>query len=101
MELIERDNGRNCNLFSYMECKILVSYYKNSHLYYISLCLPAYSTFDNNFDFKIRREYQKVSCERRVCESVDVESLFWVISHKSTDSSTHERKDILIGVTQH
>ena len=42
----------------------------------------VHSTFDQNFDFKIRREHQKISFERRAYESVDVGSLFWVISHR-------------------
>ena len=45
-----------------------------------------YSTFYQNFDFKIRREHQKISYERRVYESVDVRSLFWVTSHRFTES---------------
>ena len=48
----------------------------------------VFSTFDQNFDFKIRREHQKNSYERSAYESVDVRSLFWVISHRSTESST-------------
>ena len=48
----------------------------------------AYSTFVRNFDFKTRREHKKNSYERRAYESVDVRSLFWVISHWSAESST-------------
>ena len=32
----------------------------------------VFSTFDQNFDFKIRRDHQKSSYERRAYESVDV-----------------------------
>ena len=38
----------------------------------------VFSTFDNSFYFKIRREHQKISYERHAYESVDVRSLFWV-----------------------
>ena len=40
------------------------------------------------FDFKIRREHKKNSYERCAYESVDVRSPFWVISHRSTETST-------------
>ena len=39
----------------------------------------VFSTFDQNFDFKIRREHQKNYNERRAYELVDVRSLFRVI----------------------
>ena len=48
----------------------------------------VFCTFDQNFDFKIRREHQKISYKRRAYESVDVRSLFWIISHGFTESST-------------
>ena len=45
----------------------------------VTLTLFAYrglgATFDQNFDFKIRRDNKKKSYERRVCESVDDNSL--------------------------
>ena len=51
----------------------------------------VYSTFDQKFDFKIRRDHpKKKSYEGRVYESVDVRSPFWVIAHKSTESSTQD-----------
>ena len=46
-----------------------------------------FSTFDQNFDFKIRREHQKNSYERRAYESVDVRSLFRVIPYRSKETS--------------
>ena len=46
------------------------------------------STFDQNFDFKLKRDHQKISYERRAYESVDVRNLFWVISHRPAESST-------------
>ena len=48
----------------------------------------VFSTFDKNFYFKIRRENQKNSYERRAYESVDVRSLFLFIPHRSTETST-------------
>ena len=45
------------------------------------------SSFDQNFDFKIRRIAKKISYE-----SVDVRSLFWVIFHKSTACSSQDSK---------
>ena len=47
----------------------------------------VFFTFDQNFDFKIRRDHQKNFFEPRAYESVDVRSLFWVISHRSTESN--------------
>ena len=48
----------------------------------------VFFTFDQIFDFKIRREHQKTSYECRAYESVDFRSLFWVIPHRSTETST-------------
>ena len=36
---------------------------------------PKYRTFDQNFNFNIRRDHQKNSYERRAYESVDEKSL--------------------------
>ena len=50
-----------------------------------------YSTFDQNFDLKIRRDQAKIPYERRVNESVDDDrSLSWaIISYEpSTESRT-------------
>ena len=46
----------------------------------------VYSTLDQNFDFRIRSDHQKISYECRAYESVEVMSLFKVHSHKSTES---------------
>ena len=54
----------------------------------INPLVPSENTLDQNFYFKIRKEHQKNSYERRAYESVDIRSLFWVISHRSTESST-------------
>ena len=43
--------------------------------------------FINILILKIRRDHQKNSYERRAYESVDVRSLFCVISHRSAESS--------------
>ena len=59
----------------------------------ITLC-TVFSTFDQNFDFKIRREHKKYSYERRAYESVDVRSLFWVIPHRSTETSSQGLKGL-------
>ena len=63
----------------------------------ISLWVPAKSIliYDQNFYFKIRREHQKNSYERRAYESVDVRSLFWVIPDRSTETSNPGLKGIL------
>ena len=42
-----------------------------------------YSMFEQNFDFKIRNDHQKISYEHRVYESVDVRSLFWLSLRKA------------------
>ena len=36
----------------------------------------VHSTFDQNFDFKIKREHQKKSYERRAYKLVDIRSIF-------------------------
>ena len=36
----------------------------------------VFSTFNQNFDFKIRRDHQKIFYDRHAYESVDVRSLF-------------------------
>ena len=48
-----------------------------------------------NFDFRIRREHQKKSYEHRAYESVDVRSLFWVIPHRFSETSTPGLKGLL------
>ena len=45
---------------------------------------PKCSTFDPNFNFNLRRDYQKIFYERRAHESVDEKSLCWVMSRKYT-----------------
>ena len=37
---------------------------------------PKYRTFDQNFNFNLRRDHQKNSYERRAYESVDEKSLY-------------------------
>ena len=44
--------------------------------------------------FNIKRGHQNISYVRRAYESVDVRSLFWVISHRSKESSTPGLKGI-------
>ena len=72
---------------------------------YVAFCAPCpaypfefqrtiFSTFDQNPDFKIRRDHQKISYEHRAYESVDVRSLFWVVSRMSSESSTPGLKGI-------
>ena len=56
----------------------------------------VFSTFDQNFDFKIKRDHKKNSYKRRAYESVDVRSLFWVMSHRSTESSTPGLKGLYL-----
>ena len=50
------------------------------------------ATFDRNIDFKIRRDDQKKSYERRVYESVDDNSLSKAISQKLTKEINHATK---------
>ena len=50
----------------------------NWSLYHLTHLCPAYSieyTFDQNFNFNLRRDHQKNSYERRAYESVDEKSL--------------------------
>ena len=54
----------------------------------------VFSTFDQIFNWKIRRKHQKIFYECRAYESVDVRILFWVISHRSPGSSTPGLKRI-------
>ena len=57
---------------------------------------PSVSTFDQNSDFKIRMEHQKIfSYKRCAYESVDDRSLFWVIHHRSSETSTPGLKGLL------
>ena len=42
--------------------------------------------FDQNFDFKIWKEHQKISYDRHTYESVDVRSLFWVYGKQYSGS---------------
>ena len=49
----------------------------------------VFSTFDQNFDFKIRRDHQKnFLWAPRLWVGRRYRSLLWVISHRSTESST-------------
>ena len=52
----------------------------------------VFFTIDQNFDFKISREYQKIS---HAYESVDVWRIFWVMLHRSTERSTPRLKGLL------
>ena len=52
----------------------------------------VYSTYDQNFEFKIRRDHQKKSYECHVYEPVDIRSLYRVISHRFTECSSQEPK---------
>ena len=47
----------------------------------LTLCFTASltkATFDLNFNYEIRRDHRKISCERRAYESVDNGRLSWV-----------------------
>ena len=55
----------------------------------------VFSRFDQNFDIKIRRKHQQNFLWARAYESVDVRSVFWVISHMSAESSIPGFKGIL------
>ena len=64
-------------------------------IYHVESLRRVFSTFEKKIDFKIRREHQKISYERRAYESVVVTRLFLVISHKSKESSTEKtQRDI-------
>ena len=47
------------------------------------LC-DEFVTYCQNFDFKIKRDYQKISYERREYESVDEKSLSYTMCSKKT-----------------
>ena len=70
-----------------------VLYHLSSHILFAVFLYPfesqrrIFSTFDQNFYFKIRRDHQNNSYERHAYESVDVRSLFWVISKPSIDKA--------------
>ena len=79
-------SGSSDDCLSLLLKKITVSNCEHVFMYfdipmYITLWVPAYYTFDQNVYFKIRRENQKISYERRAYESVDVRSPFWVLPH--------------------
>ena len=52
--------------------------------------------FDQNFDFKIRRDHGKISYERRVYESVDDMSLSLAISRKFTEKNNSGHKGLIV-----
>ena len=54
--------------------------------------LSLQCTYGQNFDFKIRRDEQIITCERRVYESVDDNSLSYALSQKPTKKTTHATK---------
>ena len=68
-------------------------YFLNTFLYYFQNIVLIHSihyklaTFDRNYDFKIRRDDQKISYERRVYESVDDNSLSKAISQKTDEKN--------------
>ena len=56
----------------------------------LTLCFiawPKNNIFDRNFDFKIRRDEQKISYERRVYESENENSLSKAISQKTDEKN--------------
>ena len=108
-------NGKQIIIYCWqiVEMKLFCLYkQKISHIYIYPFesHRRLFSTFDQNFDFKIRWDMaslsylklvmdgsiKKFSYERRAYESVDVRSLFWVISHRSKESSTLGVKGLYI-----
>ena len=55
-----------------MTISVISGTHQNSKVYPFESQLRIFSTFDQNFDFKIRKDHQKISYERHVYESVDV-----------------------------
>ena len=49
--------------------------------------------FRNNVDFNLRRDHQKISCERRDYELVDEKSLSQTMSQKHQKKRIQEVKD--------
>ena len=94
-------NGRLigiCILFSYIYICIY-KLYKYIYPFGSQLMRRVYYAFDQNLDFRIRKDHQKkLLWAHPVYESEDVRSLFSVVSRKSTECSTHDSKRYLLYV---